>query len=244
MATLKLIENPARRSAANPKRRKTTKRRNPSTASKAVVRTASNPAKKRRRRRNTSVTTLTKTAANPATRRRRSNGVAKRRNGVALRKRSNGMFGNTKETVKAVGSLLGGLVLTNIAGSIFSPILSRPLASLGVGNFAKPAVEAVIAVTVGRWGGKMVAGEQGAKFAMIGGLAIATMSLIQQLLPQTSVYNPFSSPNTSPLVLNQPTVIDAATAAQIAAATQGGNAAKVGRVGVNYRRPMVASPRY
>lgn len=230
MSSLKLIENPARRKAANPKRRK---RRNPTTATAAKK--VANP--RRRRRRNTSVARVS--SPSPVARkiangrRRRKTTAKRRRNGVTLKRVSNGLFGDTKGTVKAVGSLLGGLLVTNLVGSIGAPILARPLASVGLGGYAKPVTEVVSALTVNRWAGKMVAGNEGAKFAMIGGLAMAAMSFVQQLLPQTSTLNPFASPNLMPVVINQPT-INANDAARLA----GGGRGTLGR------RPVFSSARF
>lgn len=234
MATIKLVENPTRRKAANPSR----KRRNTTAA-------------KLRTRRNT---TKTATVRNPSpiarkvsnprkkTRRRQRNGVTvktKRRNGV-IAKRRNGLFGDTKATVKAVGALLGGLLATNFIGGVAAPIVARPLAAVGLGAYAKPSIEVASAVTVNRWLGQMVAGPEGAKFAMIGGLAMAVASLVQQMLPQASTFNPFATPNAFPVIVNQP-VVGANTAAQIAAA----NRSAVGMAVQNPRRPFnVARPRF
>lgn len=229
MATLKLVSNGARRTATkrvtNPKRRTKAKaKRNPTTATTAKV--------ARVTRRNP--TTL-KAVSN-----RRKTTKRRRRNGAKLSLRSNGLLGNTKATSKAVGSLLAGLVITRVEGSILSPVAARILAQLGLSSYADALVQAGLAVTVNRWAAKQFVGQEGANMVMIGGLAMAVMSLIQNFLPQTSVYNPFASSNVVPVVLptNQ---VSAQDAARIAAGVAAANAAKVGAIA---RRPSIVAPRY
>lgn len=195
MATMKLIKNGTRRAVANPrKRRKSTKRRRRNPATPAVaVRTASvrrNPAPVARK------------VANP--RKRRKTVRRRRRNGVLSKK--NGLFGDSRETVRSVVSLLAGLAITRVESGILTPTVARPLAMVGLQNFAQPITEAALAVTINKWAATQLSGRDSGKFVMIGGLAMAAMSAIQQLLPQTSAYNPFASANTSPVVVNQPVI--------------------------------------
>jgi hypothetical protein len=160
-----------------------------------------------------------------------------RRNGtVRIQKVNNGVFGNSKETVISVISLLAGLGITKIESSILTPLAARGLNMIGLGQFAQPLVEMGCAVTINRWAAENIKKGTG-KFVMYGGLAMALMDVIQSFLPQTSAYNPFASVNMQPLVLNQPSVIvPSALAAQPAQAATTGTMMRP-RVGMNYMRP-------
>lgn len=195
MATIKLLRNGVKK-VSNRRRRKTTKRRNP----------IAKVANKRRRRRNPS------TATSPVL--KRSNGVkrvsnrrrrhSKRRNGAVIR-RSNGFFGNSKEQVVSVVSLLAGLVATKVEGQIAAPIAANLLGMVGLSNYSEAVVQAAAAVTVNKWAADAIKRGSG-KYVMLGGLAMAVMSAVEQMFPQLSTYNPFASVMTTPLVLNQPII--------------------------------------
>jgi len=194
---------------ANPRRRK--RRKNP--VKRATTATA-NPRKRRVKRRRNPVTAVT--VANPRKRRvkRRRNPVAvtRKRNGVS-RKR-NGIFGDTKADAKNVLALVSGLVGTKIAGGIAAPYTAQALAVVGMGKFAKPVTDAVIAMTLTPMVAGMVAGGDVKKMARLGGLALAALDIVEILLPQGFAYNPFTSANVAPIVLQ------GQTAALVNAATQ------------------------
>lgn len=195
MATIKLLRNGVKK-VSNRRRRKTTKRRNP------IAKVANK--RRRRRRRNPS------TATSPVL--KRSNGVkhvsnrrhSKRRNGAVIR-RSNGFFGNSKEQVVSVVSLLAGLVATKVEGQIAAPIAANLLGMVGLSNYSEAVVQAAAAVTVNKWAADAIKRGSG-KYVMLGGLAMAVMSAVEQMFPQLSTYNPFASVMTTPLVLNQPII--------------------------------------
>ena len=260
MAKLKLIENGVKK-VANKKKR--SRRRNTTvTATTKVV------ANKKRRRRNPLTEASVKSyAAKNGLKvvKKTSNGTIKkvsnkkrgkrrhRRNGVAgMFSKQNGVFGNTKETVGAVISLLAGLSVTRIESSVAAPLLARLLNPLGLGNFAKPAAEAGLSVTINKWAadaiGRKTRTPQAGKFVMIGGLAMAGMSLIELLLPQTSAYNPFASVNVMPISLGagQQQAAVSAPALAALAASKGVSPATMGsmirmRQGTGYRRPRIVS---
>jgi hypothetical protein len=218
MAQLKLIQNGIRKTANRKRRRK-----NPTTRT-TVARKAANPRKRRRRSRNGIA------AAAPVVRRvtngrRRRHTKRRSRNGVTMRRVNNGLFGNSKETVTSVVSLLVGLGATKVESSILTPIASNLLGNLGMGYLAKPLIEAGAAVTVNKWAAEAIKKGSG-KYVMIGGLAMALMSLLEQFLPSTSAYNPFASSNGSPIVLNQPQITNAGALAGSSA------------MGIPVRRPM------
>lgn len=230
MATLKLIQNGIKKTAN--KRRKKSRKRN-GTATTAVAKKA-NP---RKRNGTTKVGAaafakrnglkLVKKAANGHKRHKRS----KKRNGSpSMRRVNNGVFGNSKETVTSVVSLLVGLGATKVESSILTPMASQLLNNLGVGFLAKPLIEAGAAITVNKWAAEAIKRGSG-KYVMIGGLAMALMSLVEQFLPQTSAYNPFASANLTPIVINQPQIT------QARALSNGGMGIPVRRP-MNYRRPQ------
>lgn len=200
--------------AANPRRRK--RRRNPVTRTKtATARATANPRKRRVKRRRNPVTATVKATANPRKRRvkRRRNPVAvtRKRNGIT-RKR-NGIFGNTKADAKNVLALVGGLIGTKIAGGIVNPYGAQILAYVGLGKFSKPIVDGAIAMTVTPIVAGMIAGQDAKKMARLGGLAIAVLDVIEILLPSGFAYNPFTSANSTPILLqgNTAAIVNAAT---------------------------------
>lgn len=207
MAEIKLIQNGARK-VSNPRRKKrTTKRRNTATATRRVTVAAkvANPRKRRRRRRNpvASTTIVRRTASNP---RKRKTVRRRRRNGIMSKR--NGLFGDSKATAKSIFSLLIGLGLTKVESGVVAPVVARGLATVGLSNFAVPLTQAAFAVTVNHYVAKRVAGQQQADMVRLGGLAMALMSAIEQLLPQASVYNPFAPANILPVVVAQPALAD------------------------------------
>ena len=232
MANLKLIKNGVKR-VANKKRRTKRRRRNPAT----TVAAKKNPAK----RRNVSSASVKSFAKRNGLKLVKANGARRapvankrhkrrRRNG-AIMSRSNGLFGNSKETVVSVVSLLAGLGVTKVESALLSPLAGQALGMLGLQNFAKPIVEAGAAVTVNKWAAEAIKKGSG-KYVMYGGLAMALMSLVEQFIPQTSAYNPFATGNNNPLVLNQPVVVDPRALAAAASANTG----TMGRPLTGYRR--------
>lgn len=195
MAEIKLIRNGVKKAVNRRRRRKNvTRRANP----------IAKVANKRKRRRRNGVTAVMKRSNGVkavANRRRRHH---KRRNGAVI-SRQNGLLGNSRETITSVAALLIGLGVTKVESSILTPIAANALGMVGFGSFAKPAVEAAVAVTVNKWAADAIKKGSG-KFVMYGGLAMALMSVLEQFLPSTSAYNPFASTNTSPVVLNQPVI--------------------------------------
>lgn len=211
MAELKLIKNGAK-----------PKRRNGKTI--ATKKVSNGKRKSGRRTKRNGVLATTKTKRNGAR-------VTRTKRNGTIRKVSNGFFGDSKETVTSVISLLAGLGVTKVESAMLSPVAAQALGMIGLQNFARPLVEAGAAVTVNRWAAEAIKKGSG-KFVMYGGLAMALMSLVEQFVPQTSTYNPFASSNVTPIVLNQPQIVDAKALAS------GGKLSSVRpRVGVNYRRP-------
>lgn len=237
MATLKLIKNGVNMRKRNGSSKTVAKKANPSKRRNPVTKASATAFAKRNGLK------LVKSAPSKvANGRKRKRYSAKRRNGIvkAIPKRSNGILGNSKETVVSVSSLLAGLVVTKVESAMLAPVLAQPLGMFGLQNFAKPIVEAGFAVTVNRIAADAIKKGSG-KFVMYGGLAMAGMSLIENLIPQVASYNPFSRGMTTPIVLNQPSIVDA----NALRAAQGGAAlgtAMRPRVGMNYRRPAVGVP--
>lgn len=177
MAEMKLIENGVTR------RRTTRKRR-------------TNGATARKRR-----TTARRKTANPVRRRRRSAPKVTRRRRT-YRRKNNGLFGDSKETVKAVLSLGGGMVGTKIAGGILIPFISKVLTPLGVGSFSQVASEALVSLIAVRPIASKIGGRDAGKFAMLGGLTISALDAIDMMLPSTLPLNPFAMVNSAPIMLN------------------------------------------
>jgi hypothetical protein len=229
MATLKLVQNGRKRKTTRKRRRNTT----------AVTKTVAN---KRRRKRNGASSASVKsfatrnglklvkrTAANGRKRHKRRS----KRNGTIMQ-RSNGLLGNSKETIISVASLLIGLGVTKVESSILTPMAQNLLGNLGLGNFAKPLIEAGLAVTVNKWAAEAVKKGSG-KYVMYGGLAMALMDVVEAFLPQTSAYNPFASANNTPVVINQPNIVNP-NALRAGQATTGTLIRP--RVPMGYKRPM------
>lgn len=238
MATLKMIKNGVRKSTA---RRNATpkkvvngraKRRNPLTKARVTSFAKQNGLK-------LVSSKPTKKAANG---RKRYGRKSARRNGVTastsrggfLSKR-NGLLGDSRETAVSVGSLLAGLAITKVESAMLTPLAAQFLGTVGLQNFAKAIVEAGAAVTVNRWAAESINRGSG-KFVMYGGLAMAVMSLVESFIPQASSYNPFARANMTPIVLNQPNIVDA-NALQAAANSNTLGTSLRPRVGTNYRRP-------
>lgn len=186
MATLLKVRNGIAKKA-NPKRRKKARRRNPATVKATASKAVANP---RRRRRRNPVALV----ANPRRRRR------------TTRRRRNGLFGDTKETVSTVMALGAGMITTKIGAGILTPLVSRFLTQVGVGQFSQILSEGAVAVLAVAPIARKVAGQNAGKFAMLGGLAITALDALDMILPDSVPLNPFSV-NSQPLVLNQPTVI-------------------------------------
>lgn len=250
MAVLVKMKN-GRAKVANKKRR--AKRRNTATVAKVANR-------KRRRRNSVSSASVKSYASRNGMKlvsnrkRRRRNGVklvankkrrGRRRNGVISR--ANGLFSGAKRafnknTATVVISLLAGLGITKIESALLSPIAAQFLAYVGLQNYAKPIVEAGLAVTVNRMAADAIKRGSG-EYVMYGGLTIAAMDLLMLFIPSASAYNPFSVGNQLPLILNQPSLVSPAAVAALNAAT-GGRGAKTGailrpRAGNGYARPRV-----
>lgn len=233
---LKLVRNGTKK-VANKRRR-----RNTATTVKKV-------ANKRRKRRNGTSLLQAKSAAKKngmklvAMKRvsnKRRHHRKHKRNGT-IRKVNNGMFGNSKETIVSVVSLLAGLGVTKVESAILTPIAQQALSILGLQNFARPIIEGGMALTVNKWAADAIKKGSG-KFVMYGGLAMALMSLAEQFLPSLSTYNPFSSSNGMPLVLSSgnTAVVDAKTAAALAAASGARLSGLMRpRMGTKYTRPRV-----
>lgn len=224
MATLKLIQNGTTVANGRRRKRRSTRRKRNTTATTSAknpvaVQTVENARRRRRRRRNPGMTLV----AN-APRRRRRTTRRRRRNGVLAK---NGFFGDTRETTRSVIALLVGLGATKVQSGILSPQVARLLAPVGLQDYAVPITEVVMAVGVNKWVAERVGTRADGKFVMIGGLAMAAMHLLERLLPGTSVYNPFASANVTPVVMNQPNVIDAGTAKALVQAASAETAAKV-----------------
>lgn len=198
---------------SNPRRRK--RRRNPVKRT-ATATAKANPRKRRVKRRRNPVTATVRATVNPRKRRvkRRRNPVVvtRKRNGIG-RKR-NGIFGDTKADAKNVLALAGGLVGTKIAGGIAAPYAAQALAIVGMGKFAKPITDGVLAVTVTPMVAGMIGGSDAKKMARLGGLVLVVLDIVEILLPQGFAYNPFTSANSTPIVLQ------GQTAALVNAATQ------------------------
>jgi hypothetical protein len=220
MATLKLIQN-GKTAVANPRKRKTRKRRRRNPTALASVENAKRKRRRSTRRRRNPVALSTV----PNARRRRKTVRRRRRNGTLLAK--NGFFGDTKETTRSVIALLLGLGVTKVESQILAPQVARLLATVGLQNFATPITEVAVSVTINKWVAEQLGTRNDGKFVMIGGLAMAAMHAIEQFLPGTSVYNPFARVNATPIVMNQPNVIDAKTAKALVNAASMETAAKV-----------------
>lgn len=267
MTKLKLIENGLKKTA-NKKRRG--RRRNTATVSKrsnTATKTVAKVAnRKHRRRRNTissaSVKAYAKRNSLKLVKKSNSSGslkkVSNRKHHRRGRRRNtatsmfssrNGLLGNSTETAKSVVSLLVGLGATKLESGIATPLVAQFLTPVGFGRFSKPVTEFVLAITVNKWAGdaigRRVKAPQAGKFAMIGGLAMSAMSVLELLLPQTSAYNPFATINTNPISLgaSQQGIVNGNVIAALAA-NQGVSPASMGslmrmRQGTGYSRPAL-----
>ena len=139
------------------------------------ARKAVNPRRRRRhaRRRNPTVIVArtrrrSRRAAAPATRRRHHR---RRHNPSALR---------VGQILKDMIYGAGGAILTRAGSSIAIEFVPAAL----TGNpLASPALQALIAVTVVRWGGKKFLGQQQGDIMMLGGLISAGLDAADKFLP-------------------------------------------------------------
>lgn len=172
MATMKLIENGIKSVSNGHKKRR--KRRNPVTPIKAV------------KRKTNGVRKLA--VANPRRRRRTTH---RRRNGVvAIRKRSNGIFGDTSQMVKKTLTLTGGAVVTNVGGNWLASLVGQYLAQFGLGAYTNLVTQFLVAM----FGVPYLAAavKQDKDMARLGGMLSVTLTALNQFFPQFSSVNPFT----------------------------------------------------
>lgn len=179
------VHNPGGLRATKTRRRTNTmakRRRKTNTRRRTVAR--ANPRRHRRRvhrRRNPSI------VAAPRARRRRavSNPRHRRRHHHRRRNPSGMRIGQIfKDMVYGAAGAIGTRVVANVVGGFVpAAFASSPLAG--------PVVEAAVAVTVVRWGGKKFMGQQQGDLMMLGGLISAGLKLADQYFPniQTSLGN-------------------------------------------------------
>ncbi len=150
------------------RRRKTTRRRTTTARASAV-----NPRRRRRRhsrRRNPTVMAAPRRRRRSVTRhKRRRHSI--RRNPSALR---------IGQIAKDMIYGAGGAILTRTGTAVLSGFVPGALSG---SPFVDPALQAIIAVTLVRWGGKKFLGQAQGDIMMLGGLISAGLSAADKFLP-------------------------------------------------------------
>lgn len=126
---------------------------------------------------------ISKVAANPKRKRRRG---GSRRNGLTgIMKVRNGIFGNTKNDVKQVGSLLGGLVGGKALARVLQSFVAPYLASTGLGKYAEILADGAVALFIAPMVARKIGGNNAADMARLGALANVAVDVIEMLAPNT-----------------------------------------------------------
>jgi hypothetical protein len=230
MAEYGYVENGITKTSKNGRRRK--RRKNGAVATRKTA-TAKNGV-----RRKTSLTSVkafakrnglvlkkagsTGTAQNGKRKRRRSkNGL------VTTRRAQNGMFGNTKNDVKRVGSVLLGAAGVKAVGKILVSFISPYTSMVNLGAYTQLLVDLGLALFAAPMIAKKVGGQAAADSARLGGLLVAGMDVVEIFFPSALAYSPF---NNAPVVMagNQPLLTPQAVSQLVNNTVTAQDAGKVG----------------